>query len=120
MAKGFFTQGVCLLTDGETTIDDVKLALEAKDFEIVKEAPPQKDWRFGGPTLVVAYLPEDNGNVAHYLLGLDRALQTGEEIDGPGDAARAPSCGCDRPSPACMCTTNHRSRSSDCCHRSRS
>jgi hypothetical protein len=64
MAKGLFTQGVCLLTDGSTTIDDIKEALEAKDFEIVKEAQPQKDWRFGGPTLVVAYLPEDNGYAA--------------------------------------------------------
>src|SRR5262245_20796090 len=64
MAKGFFTHSVCLLTDGSTTIDDIKEALEAKHVEIVKEAPPQKDWRFGGPTLVVVYLPEDNGYAA--------------------------------------------------------
>ena len=64
MAKGLFTQGVCLLTDGRTTVEDIRSALEAKDFEIVKQAPPQKDWRFGGPTLVVAYLPEDNGYAA--------------------------------------------------------
>src|SRR5438034_3543744 len=64
MAKGLFTQGVCLLTNGQTTIDDVRSALEEKEFEIVKRAAPQKDWRFGGPTLVVAYLPEDNGYAA--------------------------------------------------------
>lgn len=64
MAKGLFTQGVCLLTDGQTTIDDIRAALEAKDFDIVKQAPPQKDWRFGGPTLVIAFEPETNGYIA--------------------------------------------------------
>jgi Domain of unknown function (DUF4261) len=64
MAKGLFSQCFCLLTDGTPTLADLKSALQDKDFEIVKSAPPQKDWRFGGPTLVVAYLPEDNGYAA--------------------------------------------------------
>ena len=64
MAKGLFTQGVCLLTDGTTDIDAIAEILQEKEFDIVKKAPPQKDWRFGGPTLVVDYLSEDNGYVA--------------------------------------------------------
>jgi hypothetical protein len=64
MAKGLFTQGFCLLTDGTTTLDHLRPLLEEKDYEIVKQAPPQKDWRFGGPTLVVSVEPEVNGYVA--------------------------------------------------------
>src|SRR5207253_1105490 len=64
MAKGFFSQGVCLLTDGQTALEDVRAVLEEREFEIVKEAPPQKDWRFGGPTLVVTYMPDVNGYAA--------------------------------------------------------
>jgi hypothetical protein len=61
MAKGCFTQGVCLLTNGQTTIDDIKSALRQQEFEIVKESPAQENWPFGGPTLVVAFLPDVNG-----------------------------------------------------------
>src|SRR5262245_51746441 len=64
MAKGFFTQSVCLLTDGRTTIEDLKAALQERGFAIVKQAPPQKHWQFGGPTLVLAFLPEVNGYAA--------------------------------------------------------
>jgi hypothetical protein len=64
MAKGLFSQCFCVLTDGTTTVADLKAALQEKDFEIVKSAPAQKDWRFGGPTLVVAYEAEDNGYAA--------------------------------------------------------
>src|SRR5262245_13725924 len=64
MAKGFFSQGFCFLTDGTTTIEDIKAALEAREFEIVKQAPPQKKWQFGGPTLVISYLPEVRGYAA--------------------------------------------------------
>jgi hypothetical protein len=65
MAKGFFTQGVCLLTNGQTTIDDIRSALRQQRFEIVKERPArEEDWALGGPTLVVAFLPEVNGYAA--------------------------------------------------------
>lgn len=64
MAKGFFTQGVCLLTDGSTAIEDIKSALEGQGFEIVKQTPAQENWCFGGPTLVIAFQPEVNGHVA--------------------------------------------------------
>src|SRR2546421_9279896 len=64
MAKGFFSQGVCLLTDGQTTIEAIKSGLQEKEFEIVKQASSQKDWRFGGPTLIVAFLPEVRGYAA--------------------------------------------------------
>src|SRR5262245_29023494 len=64
MAKGLFSQAVCLLTDGHTTIEDIKSVLQEKQFEVVKQVPEQKDWRFGGPTLIVALLPEVNGYAA--------------------------------------------------------
>jgi Domain of unknown function (DUF4261) len=61
MAKGFFTQGVCLLTDGQTTIEDIKPALQEHGFQIVKQTPAQENWCFGGPTFVISFLPEVNG-----------------------------------------------------------
>jgi hypothetical protein len=64
MARGLFTQGVCLLTDGQAAIEDVKAALQEHGFQIVREAPPADNWAFGGPTLVVAFLPQINGYVA--------------------------------------------------------
>lgn len=64
MAKGFFTQGVSLLTDGQVTMDGLKSALRQAGFEIVKESPAQENWAFGGATLIVPFLPEVNGYVA--------------------------------------------------------
>jgi hypothetical protein len=64
MAKGLFTQGVSLLTNGQTTIANIKAALRQEGFEVVKELPAQDNWAFGGPTLVVAFLPDVNGYAA--------------------------------------------------------
>jgi hypothetical protein len=64
MAKGLFSQGVCLLTDGRTTIGDIKSALQAGGYKIVKETPAQEEWRFGGPTVVTPFIPEVNGYAA--------------------------------------------------------
>jgi hypothetical protein len=64
MAKGFFTQGVSLLTNGQSTIDNIKSTLHQQGFEIVKEMPAQDNWVFAGPTLVVAFLPDVNGYAA--------------------------------------------------------
>ena len=64
MAKGIYSQGVCILTDGQRSIDDAAAALQAAEFEIVKRTEAQQDWRFGGPTLVVSYRPEVNGYIA--------------------------------------------------------
>lgn len=64
MAKGFFSQGVCLLTNGKTTIDDVRSALPKKEWKILKQTKPQKDWQFGGATLFLSFLPEVNGYAA--------------------------------------------------------
>ncbi len=48
MPKGLFTQGVCLLTNGEPTIEQVKSALQEDGFGIVKEVPAAPNWQFGG------------------------------------------------------------------------
>ncbi|HEX4145613.1 MAG TPA: DUF4261 domain-containing protein [Pirellulales bacterium] len=61
MAKGMFTQGVGLLTDGQTTIEDLKSALEQHGYAIVKEMPAQDNLSLGGPALVVGFLPDVNG-----------------------------------------------------------
>jgi len=63
MAKGFFTQGVSLLTNGQTTIADVKSALHQQGFDIVKETSAHGSWAFGGPSVVVAFVPSVNGYV---------------------------------------------------------
>jgi hypothetical protein len=64
MAKGIFTQGVCVLTDGRTTVGDVKSALQDHEFAVVRETPGSDEWCFGGPGVVVPYLPEVNGYAA--------------------------------------------------------
>ncbi len=64
MVKGFFTQGACLLTDGRTSIEDIRSALREQNFEIVEQTPAQADQCFGGPALVVPFLPEVNGYAA--------------------------------------------------------
>lgn len=61
MAKGLFSQSVCLLTDGQATLLEVTSALQRHSFEIVKEIRPLKQWQFGGPAVVVGYRPEVNG-----------------------------------------------------------
>jgi acetyl esterase/lipase len=64
MAKGLFTQGVSLLTNGRTTLDEVRAALRRQGLDVVKESPAQDHWAFGGPTLIVAFRPEVNGYAA--------------------------------------------------------
>lgn len=64
MAKGMFTQGMVLLTDGRTTVDDAKATLVQQGFDIVKELPAQKEWAFSGPALFVPFRSEVNGHVA--------------------------------------------------------
>lgn len=64
MAKGFFTQGVSLLTNGQTTIASVKSAIRQQGFDIVKESPAQDNLAFGGPMLVVAFQTDVNGYAA--------------------------------------------------------
>ena len=64
MAKGFFTQGMSLLTNGQTTLDNVGSALFQQGFDIVKELPDQHNGAFASPTLVIAFLPDVNGYAA--------------------------------------------------------
>lgn len=64
IAKRFFTQGVSLLTNGQTTIGHIKTALLDQGFEVVKESQAQENWAFGGPSLVIPFLPEVNGYAA--------------------------------------------------------
>jgi hypothetical protein len=64
MAKGFFTQGMCLLTDGQPTLDDIKGALLNQKFEIAKEVPANENWCLSGASVVVPFRPEVNGYVS--------------------------------------------------------
>ena len=64
MAKGIYTQAVCLLTDGTPTIDQVRAGLRQHGFPVVWEPAAGENWAFGGPTVVVAYRPDANGYVA--------------------------------------------------------
>ena len=69
MPKGLFSQGFCLLTDGQPHVGDIASVLRSHDFKVVKEVAGQKEWSFGGPSLVVAYRPEVNGFVEVDMVG---------------------------------------------------
>lgn len=64
MPKGMFSQAFCLLTDGQPTIDDIKRALSKHGINIAKELPGGEAWHFGGPSVVIPFIPAVNGNVA--------------------------------------------------------
>ncbi len=65
MAKGLFSQGVSLLTDGQTTIEDIRSVLGEQGFDIAKQRPGNPaGWCYSGPTLVVPFLPAVNGYAA--------------------------------------------------------
>ena len=64
MPKGFFSQCFCFLTDGCSTIDQITHALLQEGFEIAKEVPAQKDWRFGGSAVIVPFNLANNGLVS--------------------------------------------------------
>jgi hypothetical protein len=59
MAKGFFTQGVCVLLSRPATLDEVEPLL--RDFRVVKRVDDAPTPEMGGPSLIVAFRPEVNG-----------------------------------------------------------
>jgi hypothetical protein len=63
MPKGFFSQTLCLLTDGTTTVGDIQSALRSAKIPIAKELPPGDQWAFSGPGLLVPFRPDVNGTV---------------------------------------------------------
>ena len=62
MAKGFYTQGVCVLLSRPTTLDDIVPLLGG--YEIVKRIDEAPTPDMGGPTLIVPFRPEVNGYVS--------------------------------------------------------
>ena len=70
MAKGMFSQGVCLLSDGSTTIENIKQALANHQMTVLKERSQdsQSNAWLGGDSLVIAYRPEVNGYLSIDLL----------------------------------------------------
>jgi len=62
--KGLYSQSACLLTDGRTSIEAVKRALDSAGYPALKEVPAAEEWAFSGPSIVVGYLPEVNGLVS--------------------------------------------------------
>jgi hypothetical protein len=59
--KGFFTQGVAILTAQPVTLDELRPLLS--EYRILRTVEPSNDWQFGGATTVVAYREEVNGLV---------------------------------------------------------
>jgi hypothetical protein len=82
MAKGFFTQGVCLLTDGQITLDSI-LAVIGREFPIAKQTPPAEQWQFRGPAAVIPFRPEVNGYVAVDVVGHRWPDQMGDPKTDP-------------------------------------
>jgi len=64
MAKGLFTQCVCLLTDGRPSIDDIKRSLPSLGVTSAKDVVASEHHEFSGPAIVIPYRPEVNGYVA--------------------------------------------------------
>ena len=60
--RGFYTQGISVLLDKETTLDSMADCL--REYQVVSKREETQDWSFGGPTLVLAYRPEVNGYVS--------------------------------------------------------
>ena len=62
MAKGIFTQGVCILLERALPLDELEAALA--NFDVRRRIDTSEEWAFGSPTLLVAYRPESNGLVS--------------------------------------------------------
>ena len=63
MPKGLYTQTVCVLTDGSTTITHIRSAVSEAGFSVLREVPSGERWEFSGPSLVVSHRAEANGTV---------------------------------------------------------
>jgi hypothetical protein len=61
MAKGIFTQGLCILLSRLVAAERIEQAL--KSFESVRRISAGTDWAFGGPGCALAMRPEVNGQV---------------------------------------------------------
>lgn len=83
MPRGFFTQCLCLLTDGTTTIQDVKATLSAAEYDITQERPGEEAWAFGGPSLVVGYRPDVNGYAVIDIINKPWPDHMGDPKDEP-------------------------------------
>lgn len=60
-SKAFYTQGLAILLDQPTTLDEIESYLDG--FTIVSRQEESTDWRLSGPSLVIAYKPEVNAYV---------------------------------------------------------
>jgi hypothetical protein len=81
--KGLFCQCVCVLTDGSTTITDVRAALQTGGFHVVRDKAANERWEFGGESLVVAFKPEVNGAVVVDIMTRPWPDQMIDTPDGP-------------------------------------
>ena len=59
MPKGLISQTVVVLFREEIEVGELRSLLT--EFNVVREIEAAKDWEFGGPALLVEYLPEVNG-----------------------------------------------------------
>jgi hypothetical protein len=62
MPKGIFTQGVCVLTNGPVSLDELESVLG--EFQIRGRIEETESWVLGGPSLTLEYLPKINELVA--------------------------------------------------------
>ncbi len=60
--KGFVTQCLCVLFEELPSLEEVTASLGR--FEVLGKVEAQKEWAFGGPSVVVSYRSEVNGRVA--------------------------------------------------------
>ncbi|MBA2115031.1 DUF4261 domain-containing protein [Bremerella alba] len=61
MAKGIFTQGVCVLVDRPISIEQIALALS--DFDVLGTREDSEEWAMGGPSALVMFDETTGGTV---------------------------------------------------------
>jgi hypothetical protein len=63
MHKGFFSQTLCLLTDGSPTLEQITSALKRGGFGFgtILNSTDSTTWPLGGPSVFVPFRPEVNG-----------------------------------------------------------
>jgi hypothetical protein len=71
MAKGFFSQGLVVLFDGAPTLDVLAGAVAPRS--VTKRLEADRQWAFGGPSLLIPFRPDVNGYVAGTATGFRRS-----------------------------------------------
>jgi len=80
MAKGIFSQGVCVLLNKTVTLDQIEPLLS--EFTIKGRKEAGESWGFGGPSLVIPYREDVNGLGLVDVVDMLWPTEAGDPLDG--------------------------------------